>query len=217
MLLTLRMVTESGEEVLTPYLVRLPGWTEDQYFREAPESRFVEFEDGEVIVHSPANPRHQELTLFLSMLLQAFVGRRRLGKVLNGPAVVRLRPATNYEPDIFLIPADQLAALGKDFFSGIPSLIVEILSAGTRTHDLKTKALAYRQHGVREYWAVDHERRTFFRHLLSPDPQGPYSITEHGQGRLGSAAVPGFWIDVSWLWQDPLPDALRCLEQILPA
>lgn len=217
MLLTLRVVTEDGQEVSAPYLVRLPGWTEDQYFREAPESRFVEFEDGEVIVHSPASPEHQEVTLFLSMLLQAYVGRRRLGKVLNGPAVVRFRPGTNYEPDVFFIPADQLAAIGKEFFSGIPGLIVEILSPGTRTHDLKTKASVYRQHGVPEYWVVDRERRILFQHLLPSDPQGPYRVVEHVQGRLETTAVPGFWLDVSWLWQDHLPDVLGCLEQILLA
>jgi Uma2 family endonuclease len=215
MVLALKMVGVNGEELSRPYLVRMGGWTEDQYFREAPETQFVEFEDGEVIVHSPARPSHQERTLFLSILLQGYLGRRQLGKVLNGPAVLRLRPSLDYEPDIFVVPTDQFTNIGEEFFAGIPALIVEVISEGTRTHDLKTKALAYRQRGVPEYWAVDLDRKTVFRHLLPADPRDPYPVTEHGRGRLESTAIPGFWIEVAWLWQDPLPDALLCLDQIL--
>ena len=33
----LRLVDENGVEVAQPYEVRLPGWTEERYFAEAPE------------------------------------------------------------------------------------------------------------------------------------------------------------------------------------
>ena len=215
MSLALRLMTADGDELSEPYLVRIGGWTEDRYFREAPETRFVEFEDGEVIVHSPAGVRHQRLTRFLTMLLQAFVRRRGLGEILNGPAVVRLRPGLNYEPDIFFIPQNRLAALGDEYFGGTPGLTVEVVSEGTRMHDLRTKAMAYREHGVAEYWVVDPERKVVVRHVLPADAQAPYQVSEHAQGRLESQAIPGFWFDIAWLWQDPLPDELRCLEQIL--
>jgi len=156
--LAIRILTEDGEEFAEPYLVRIPGWTEERYFREAPETRFVEFEDGEVIVHSPVGVHHQRLVLFLTMLLHAFVRRRGLGQVLNGPAVVRLRPGLDYEPDIFFVPKDRLSALAQEYFGGVPDLIVEVISRGTRLHDLRTKASAYREHGVPEYWVVDPER-----------------------------------------------------------
>lgn len=214
MTLALKVVTADGEEVAGPFLLRIPGWTEERYFREAPETRFVEYEDGELIVHSPVGVRHQRLVLFPTMLLQMFVRHRRLGEVLNGPAVVRFRPGLDYEPDIFFVPVGQLAALGEDYFGGIPGLIVEVLSEGTRAHDLKTKAAAYRLHGVPEYWAVDLARRAVTVHLLPAHAEQPYGITEKTEGRLESAAISGFWIDVSWLWQDPLPDPLYCLDQI---
>ena len=215
--LAVKVVTDDGEEMPAAYLVRLPGWTEERYFREAPETRFVEFEDGEVIVHSPVGIRHQDVTIFFTMLLRGYVRRRQLGRILNGPAVVRLRPGLNYEPDIFFIPRELLASLGDEYFSGTPALIVEILSPGTRTHDLVTKASAYRRHGVPEYWVVDLERRALIRHLLPPDSQSAYQVSEHARGRLESQAIPGFWLDVAWLWQDPLPDELSCLDHILSA
>ncbi len=216
MLLAVRMLTEDGEEISASYVLRLGGWTEERYFHEASETRVVEFEDGEVIVHSPGSRQHQRLVRFLTMLLQAYVFRLRLGEILNGPAVVRLRPGLNYEPDLFFIPATQISRSSEEFFSGAPGLIVEVVSEGSRGHDLRTKAWAYREHGVPDYWVVDPERRILVQHLLPADPRLPYRTIEHAAGRVDSQAIPGFWMDVAWLWQDPLPDVLHCLEQIFP-
>jgi len=44
---------------------------------------------------------------------------------------------------------------------------------------------------------------------------GSYQVQNLAAGRLETAAVPGFWIEVSWLWQEPLPSSLACLLQIL--
>ncbi len=44
---------------------------------------------------------------------------------------------------------------------------------------------------------------------------GTYDQMTYSSGRLASSTVPGFWLDVSWLWQDPLPDDLTCLLNIL--
>jgi Uma2 family endonuclease len=58
------------------------------------------------------------------------------------------------------------------------------------------------------------------RHLLGPQRlEGPadlvIEIASDGSGRLSSLVLPGFWIEASWLWQDPLPSTLACLRQIL--
>jgi Uma2 family endonuclease len=215
MSLAVKVIGPEREETLHAFLLRIPGWTEERYFQEAPEMWFVEFEDGELIMHSPVSIRHQEVVRFLTILLQAFVARRQIGRVLNGPAVVRLRPGLNYEPDIFVVPAEQSDRLEPQRFSGIPPLVIEVISPGTRHHDLETKAANYRKHGVAEYWAVDPEHTALHQHLLPEDPSAPYRVTIHTHGRVESQAIPGFWIDAAWLWQEQLPDELRCLEQIL--
>lgn len=197
------------------YLLRIPGWTEERYFKEAPENRFVEFEDGELIMHSPVNIRHQRLAAFLSFLLIGYVRANKLGEVLTGPAVVRLRPNLNYEPDIFYVAHEQSERFAEEYFSGAPKMIVEILSPGTRNHDLKTKAAAYREHGVQEYWVLDPKRQRVFRHLLPENRLEPYTVTEEIRGKLQSEAIPGFWVKIDWLWSDPLPPEPDCLAEIL--
>lgn len=60
----IQVVTADGQEIAVPFLVRLAGWTEEQYFAEAPEDRLWEFQDGELIVHSPRRQPISELSAF---------------------------------------------------------------------------------------------------------------------------------------------------------
>ena len=50
---------------------------------------------------------------------------------------------------------------------------------------------------------VDHQRMGGFR---------PREITE---GVLESSALPGFSIQVEWLWERPLPNEMECLKEVL--
>ena len=43
---------------------------------------------------------------------------------------------------------------------------------------------------------------------------GGYSTQGLVTGRLTSRVVPRFWIDVGWLWQEPLPSTLAGLREI---
>jgi len=208
----IQVVTEEGRPVTEPFLLRLGGWTEERYFAEAPEDRLWEFEDGEVIVHSPATPGHQRVVRFLTYLLSGYVEEQGLGEVLNGPAVLRLRPGADKEPDLFFLSRERHHAVGLTQVEGPADLVVEVTSPGTRSYDLGEKARVYWEGGVAEYWVVDPERGEVVVHRAA-HPE--YRVMAVKSGRLESAAVPGFWIEVGWLWQDPLPSAPACLRQIL--
>ena len=211
----LRVIETSGETTSRSYLLRTPGWTEEQYFEEAPEMQFVEFEDGEIIMHSPVNIRHQKITSFLSFLLRGLADAKDLGEVFNGPAVVRLRENLDYEPDIFFVPKASLNHLADQYFMGAPLFIIEVISPSTRSHDLRTKAENYRRHGVQEYWAIDLEQQAVYSHGMPEDRTLPYSVVRVTNGRLQSSVIAGFLIDVDWLWQQTLPSAMDCLNLLL--
>lgn len=215
MSLALRVVDADGQEPPEPYLVRLGGWSEERYLAEAPEDRVVEFEEGEIIVPSPATARHQQLVRFLTFLLAGYARTRQRGEVLNGPAVVRLGPGLYYEPDIFFIRQDMLPYLEEKYFAGAPALVVEITSASTRNRDLKEKAAVYAQYGVEEYWVVETQAGALYQHVQTPGGTSGYRRQEYRQGKMLSQSLPGFWLDVSWLWQEPLPPELPCLQEIM--
>jgi Uma2 family endonuclease len=66
---------------------------------------------------------------------------------------------------------------------------VEILSPGTRRHDLDTKRALYARFGVQEYWIVDPDARTFSVLALASDKFEPVPSGE--SGAITSRVLPG--------------------------
>ncbi len=209
----LMVVERATQKPLTePHLVRVAGWTLERYLQEAPEDAFWEFVRGEVVMHSPVRIEHQDLTRFLTFLLHGFCLHYRCGRVYNGPAAVRVLPEVVREPDIFVLSLDDALQARGVLVEARPLLIVEVVSPSTRTLDLVEKAYDYAQAGIPEYWVVDREEQTFHQHVLE---QGRYAVAVYRQGRVSSHVLPGFWLDVAWLWQEPLPSEWDVLERVL--
>jgi Uma2 family endonuclease len=208
------VVDEQRQLVNEPYVVRMGGWTPERYLQESPDDARWEFVRGEVIMYSPATAEHQDLVGFFYRLLSGYCETKGWGKVLTGPAAVRLFPDVMREPDLFVIaPEDVPKATGTPLDLN-PVFIVEVISPSTRTIDLGEKAEDYARAGVPEYWAADRERRELHAHRLQ-EQEGNYRAQVLSRGRLESGSVPGFWVSIDWLWRSPLPPMSTCLPQIL--
>ena len=203
---------ERREKICEPYVLRLWGWTLERYLKDAPENLFCEFVRGEFIMYSPASAEHQDLVGFLQWLLKGYCEAKGCGKVLTGPAAIRILPDVVREPDISVFPPEEAPKVKGTPIEAKPSLVVEITSPWTRAIDLKEKALDYEQAKIPEYWVVDREEGKVLAHTLT---QEGYKVKALKEGRLESKALPGFWIEVGWLFQEPLPQAPPCLRKIL--
>ncbi|MBI3948489.1 MAG: Uma2 family endonuclease [Armatimonadetes bacterium] len=195
-----------------PYLIRVYGISEEEYSRITNEDTKYELVDGVLVMHSPATLPHEELFGFLSFLLTGFVRRRGLGKVYGSRATLHLGTRRNLEPDILFVATRNIHLVHRRSVEQTADLVVEILSESTREYDLDEKRHLYQQAGVGEIWLLDPDAREV---IVDSRRDIGYSETRYRDGRLDSGAVGGFWLDVSWLWRDPLPDPLTCLEQIL--
>jgi Uma2 family endonuclease len=189
------------------FMVMIADQTPEDFERRAPESRICEYFDGIVYMPSPATDRHQEIVGFVYSLLDGLHWERGTGRVLTGPAVLRLRDEWKPEPDIFVRPPGD-----REEGTGRAVLVVEIISRSTRSHDLKLKLPIFREAAIPEIWTIDPARRSI---IAEQRIESAYRRIEIGEGRLASNSLPGFWLDVSWLWSDPLPNPRRCLESIL--
>jgi Uma2 family endonuclease len=206
------VVDERKEAIREPYVVRLGGWTRERYLREAPEHARWEFVHGEVLVYSPASAEHQDRVGFLYRLLAGYCEIKAWGKVLMGPAAVELSSEVVREPDLFVLAPEDVPRAQGSPLKVRPVLVVEVASPSTRTIDLIEKARDYARGGIPEYWVVDADRGEVVVHRLRGDA---YEATGVAAGRLESAAVPGFWLDVGWLFQRPLPPVAECLSKVL--
>lgn len=96
-----------------------------------------------------------------------------------------------------------------------PIWVVEIVSPESVGRDRGEKFTEYEAAGIPEYWLIDPQRRWAEFYRLEGER---YRLAFQGtEGRYASTVLPGFWLQVEWLWQDPLPpvlDVLRALEVI---
>ena len=195
-----------------PYVARSWGWTLDEYLRQAPESRRWEFVRGEVLMYSPATAEHQDRVWFLAYLLFSWMQARKWpGKLLLAPAAVRLAEDIVREPDISVFGPEEAGRVTGSPVTARPLLVVEVTSPSTRAIDLGEKAQDYATAGIPEYWVVDLVRQRFIGHLLEGET---YRKTELPRGRWVSRVLPGFWLEVTWLFRQPLPEVAACLKHI---
>jgi len=169
------------------------------------EDVWAEWEDGEVIIISPASYRHQEIVGFLATLFRLFLEERDMGVVLTAPFSMRL-PISNRvrEPNVLVVLKENLDRIKKNFLEGPADLVVEIVSEDSVLRDRGTKFAEYELDGVKEYWLIDpdRERADFF--VLGESGRFERKLPDK-RGFYHSAVLKGFRLNVNWLWQSPPP------------
>ncbi|MGI8536254.1 MAG: Uma2 family endonuclease [Mycobacteriales bacterium] len=116
------------------------------------DGKRYELVDGLLLVSPVPKERHQRALIELAFLLRAHAPRGL--RVYVAPLDVRLSERVQVQPDILVVedgpPRDKLDRL--------PLLCVELLSPGTRRHDLVLERRAYERAGVASYWIVDPQK-----------------------------------------------------------
>lgn len=188
----------------------------ETYLAQASETRIVEWVDGEVISYMPPKLVHQVLIDFVADLIKFFVRDLQLGTVVRAPYEVKLWPGgPSREPDVIFISNERLPQLGERRFDGAPDLVIEVVSASSAREDKVRKFSEYEQAGVREYWIIDPRPRQATAEFYRRNDEGIYEPMEiAADGRFASAVLPGFWLNVDWLRQDPLPFVMEALADI---
>jgi Uma2 family endonuclease len=187
--------------------------TYEEFLAWADEDTWAEWVNGEVIILSPASDVHQNLVGFLSALLRLFVEAHQLGVVRFAPFQMKTGPdLPGREPDIIFVAREQLARLHDAYLEGPADLVVEVISPDSRARDRGEKFYEYEQGGVREYWLLDYLRRQAEFYQLGAD--GIFRLVPVGEdGSYRSAVLEGLWLNVEWLWQEPLPPLMSVLRE----
>ncbi|HEX2946311.1 MAG TPA: Uma2 family endonuclease [Clostridia bacterium] len=141
--------TYSGKRVTYEEFLKITEDNEERY----------EYIDGEVFLLSSPGMAHQIVLANLNRyLMNWFVGKKC--RVFSAPFDVTLlgeniKDKNVVEPDLLVSCDYSEQRDDRDRYTGIPNLVVEILSPGTRSRDYVTKLHVYMNGGVREYWIVD--------------------------------------------------------------
>jgi len=111
----------------------------------------------EVMSPSPKMP-HQSASSELFLLLANHAKQLKLGRVFTAPFDVILEQDFNHlQPDIFFV-SNAKRDIMQDWIRGVPDLVVEIVSPGSKKLDTVVKKEVYERYGVPECWIVFPEK-----------------------------------------------------------
>lgn len=190
--------------------------TFDEFMELVPSWVHAEWVDGEASILMATDERHARILGFLYALLHAYLEQLDLGEVFFPTFGVHLRAGRSWrEPDIFVILTAHRDRVTNKGVQGPPDVIIEAVSPDDPKRDLVEKFDEYDKAGVPEYVAVDGREEHQELYFWTRVDGRLQRVAPDAQGRYHSRVLPGFWIDPSWLWQDPLPKVALVLEQIL--
>ncbi|MBC7323974.1 MAG: Uma2 family endonuclease, partial [Moorella sp. (in: Bacteria)] len=189
--------------------------TFEEFLVRGDEDTWAEWVDGEVVLLTPAATKHQRIARFLGDFLGNFVLLRQLGEVFQAPFTIKLPPPLKRgrEPDVIFISRERLHQLKPAYFDGAPDLVVEITSPESIARDRGEKYVEYEAAGIDEYWLIDPDRQQAEFYRLGTDGRYRLHIAD-AEGVYRSEVIPGLWLKVAWLWQDPPPAGVKALREI---
>lgn len=171
-------------------------WSEAEYLELSDRaSRLIELSNGKLeVLDMPTDP-HQYTVGRLHYFILHFLMEHPLGELRVAPLPVRLWPGRIREPDLMYLSNAHLDRITPDYW-GVPDLVVEVHSPGSRGRDKRSKYVEYAQAGIPEYWMVDTDAKTIDVYRLT---QAAYELKQHcGLGEpLTSDQLPGLELNLA--------------------
>ncbi len=202
---------DHAPELTATQTTRTMTW--DEWLAWAPDSRLTEWVDGEVIEQMPISETHDAITRWLVVILQLLTKQRGVGQIRVAPSVLKLSTsARGREPDLMFISEANRARIHNTYVEGPIDAVFEIVSPESIARDRGDKFVEYEAEGITEYWLIDPLRQQIELYHLGGN--GRYQLVMPTDGKLHSAAIPGFYLRPAWLWSDPLADELQILREL---
>jgi Uma2 family endonuclease len=173
-----------------------------------------EYVRGYVIKMPAPTLIHHDTITFLQLLFIFYFNMRPIGRVFREMVEFRRRDLhIRRQPDLMIVLNDNQESLTDTGVEGAPDIVIEVVSKGSRHTDYSDKLNEYEMAGVKEYWLFDQKlQKPIFNRL---DEDGKFY--QHTLGRellYRTPLLPNFVLDVSLLWQNPLPSALEVVEMV---
>lgn len=161
---------------------------------EASDARY-EYIDGEVYLLASPTWEHQRIIGELFSTIHAWSRGKRC-KPVTAPFDVTLfgdEKEHIVQPDIVVV-CDPENIDDRGRYTGVPSLVVEVLSESTRSKDMFKKTHVYMAGGVGEYWLVNPDNREIYIYRFEAGEIADYRVfkgAETAESRvLQGLAIP---------------------------
>lgn len=176
------------------------------------EDQKADLLDGVIYLDPPEPPDANELFGWLVSCVKLYADRTKQGTVFASRVAFRLAANQGPEPDIAFVTTEHLHRVRRSHVDGPPDLVMEIVAPESVERDYFLKRARYEEYGVPEYWIIDDWERTV---TLFQRKQEKYRQARPQKGKLRSSVLDGFWLQPEWLWQEPRPDEIDTILELL--
>jgi Uma2 family endonuclease len=159
--------------------------------------------DGEHHVTPTPNIRHQSIVGAFHLLIATHLETHPLGRIFLSPLDVVFSDFDVVEPDLLYVSHARDEALTGVHVRGVPELVIEIASKGTRKRDETIKRRLYERVGVSEYWIVDPEIDVVRVYRRAADGFArPTELSREAGDVLTTALLPGLGLPLARIFRD---------------
>jgi Uma2 family endonuclease len=166
-----------------------------------PEMKLERSIKGELLIMAPTGGETGNWNAECSLELGIWNRTQQAGKVFDSSTGFELPQGSDRSPDAAWIPQEKWDALTPEqrrgFLPLCPDFAIELLSPSDSWHQGTIKMEEYRDNGCRLGWLLDPKRRRVGIYR----PNQPVEILEAPDSLSGEDVLPGFSLDVRFLWQ----------------
>lgn len=150
---------------------------------------------------------HQRISWIISGELYHYL-KNKPCQAFSAPFDVRLpRKGENEDQEIFIVVQPDICVICDPLkidargCTGAPDIVVEILSPGNNKKELRNKYEVYEEAGVKEYWIVSPQDKTFLKYTLTANQYQPSKLMTIGD-IITTPILPGFELDLETVFAD---------------
>lgn len=165
-----------------------------------PEDEGGELVDGELVEDEVSDWDHEDVVAWVMLLLGAW-GTARGGRVYASDGKFAVRPGRGRKADVSMFLAGTPLPPRRGPCTTPPDILVEVISSDARDvrRDRIEKATEYAAFGVRFYWLIDPDARTF--EIFELQTGGHYlRLVGISEGAIDVPGCEGLRLDLDALW-----------------
>lgn len=174
----------------------------------------LELIKGKIFKMTPAPaPIHQKISWNISGELYNYL-KGKSCQAFSAPFDVRLPQANPFgiNKDIYTVVQPDISVVcdagkidGKGC-TGAPDIVIEILSPGNNKKELRNKYEVYEESGVKEYWIISPQDKTFLRYMLTDTGSYQASKLMTMGDQVTTPVLPGFILDLDVIFENVHPE-----------
>lgn len=170
-----------------------------------PEIKLERSITGDLIVMPPTGGETGNWNSELNLELGMWNRTQQAGKVFDSSTGFELPQGSDRSPDLAWIPQQKWDALSSEQRQGFlplcPDFVIELLSPSDSWKQGQAKMQEYQDNGCRLGWLIEpkSKRVAIYR------PGQPVEVLESPDSLSGEEVLPGFQLDVRFLWRSSSP------------